>query len=208
MYAMSYTSQSTGHFAQYRTASPSNMNDILIYRRKSIWTLFCRKFEEIASKMNVDITSDVKITNLDYVDCLSLIAENSIVYADPPYSTVHYSRFYHALETLVKYDQPVVKYKGRYRENRHQSPFDIKSEVNNAFKLLFEGVKEKKSHLILSYSNNGMISQEEILKIGKSVFGTQYICKVKTKEYIHMKMGRADNHQMEVKELLISYKRK
>lgn len=208
IFAMSYASQSTGHFAQYRDVTESNMNDIMIYRNKDIWTLFSKKFEELLNLLDSDINKEKKITSLDYVDCLRIVEENSIIYADPPYSTVHYSRFYHAIETLVRYDHPTIKYKGRYRDDRHQSPFDKRSEVKDAFTLLFEGVKARKSHLILSYSDNGMISQTDILSIGEIIFGKDYVSDVKTKEYIHSKMGRSDEHQMEVNELIISYKRR
>ncbi|MFT4224328.1 DNA adenine methylase [Dysgonomonas sp.] len=207
MFAMSYASQSTGHFAQYREITESNMNDILIYRNKNIWTLFAKKFEEITEIIDTTSNFENRITTLDYVDCLRIIERNSIVYADPPYTNVHYSRFYHALETLVKYDHPLIKHKGRYRDDRHQSPFDKKTEVKNAFKLLFKGVKDKDSHLILSYSDNGMISLDEILEISNKVFGVRYSVEVKSKDHIHMKMGRSDEYQMDVKELIISYKR-
>ena len=183
------------------------MNDILIYRNKNIWNLFAKKFQEIISIIDTNSNFENRITTLDYVDCLRIIEENSIVYADPPYTNVHYSRFYHALETLVKYDHPPIKYKGRYREDRHQSPFDIKTEVKNAFRLLFKGVRERNSHLILSYSNNGMITLDEILHLGKLEFGNEYAVDVKSEDYIHMKMGRVDEYQMDVKELIISYKR-
>jgi adenine-specific DNA-methyltransferase len=208
IFAMSYTTQSTGHFAQYRDVTESNMHDILLYRNKDIWSLFSRKFEELINTLNVSSKKEYKITTLDYTDCLRIIEENTIVYADPPYSAVHYSRFYHAIETLVKYDHPIIKYKGRYRDDRHQSPFDKKTEVSSAFKLLFENVKLKSSHLILSYSDNGMISQKEILQIGKSIFGKDYDCNLKTKEYIHSKMGRSDEYQMDVNELIITYRKK
>lgn len=208
IFAMSYTTQSTGHFAQYRDVTESNMHDILLYRNKDIWSLFSRKFEELINTLNTSSKKEYKITTLDYIDCLRIIEENTIVYADPPYSAVHYSRFYHAIETLVKYDHPIIKYKGRYRDDRHQSPFDKKTEVSNAFKLLFENVKLKSSHLILSYSDNGMISQKEILQIGKSILGKDYDCNLKTKEYIHSKMGRSDEYQMDVNELIITYRKK
>ncbi len=208
MFAMSYASQSTGHFAQYREITQSNMHDILIYRNKDIWGLFAKKYEEISGVIYTATDLEHKITTLDYVDCLRIIEEGSIVYADPPYTNVHYSRFYHALETLVKYDHPVIKHKGRYRDDRHQSPFDKRTEVRNAFRLLFRGVKDKNSHLILSYSDNGMIALPEILEIGSVIFGTDYEVDVKSKEYIHMKMGRSDEYQMDVNELLISFKRR
>ena len=207
IFSMSYASQSTGHFAQFRDVTESNMNDILIYRHKNIWNLFSTKFEELISTLNIETNFEYKVTSLDYMDCLRVIEKNSIVYADPPYSTVHYSRFYHAIETLVRYDHPIIKYKGRYRDDRHQSPFDKKKEVRNAFKLLFEGVKNRESHLVLSYSNNGMISQEEILNIGNSILGKGYKCDLQSREYIHSKMGRSDEYQLDVNELIMSYKK-
>lgn len=207
IYAMSYTSQSTGHFAQFRDVTETNMNDIMSYRLRDIWSYFEKKFIEILSVIDEESVNQYSITTLDYLDCLRLLENNSIVYADPPYSSVHYSRFYHAIETLIKYDYPHVRYKGRYREDRHQSPFGKKTEVKIAFQKLFKGVKERNSHLILSYSNNGMISQDEIIQIGNSVFGNQYVGDLKTREYTHSKMGRADEHSMEVNELIISYKR-
>lgn len=207
IYAMSYTSQSTGHFAQFRDVTEYNMSDIMLYRMRDVWTYFEKKFMEITAIIDNDILHDYLITTLDYVDCLRLIEENTIVYADPPYSSVHYSRFYHAIETLIKYDYPNVKYKGRYRDDRHQSPFGKKTEVKKAFQKLFRGIKERNSHLILSYSNNGMITQNEIMQIGYSILGNEYSSKIKTREYIHSKMGRSDEHSMDVNELIISYKR-
>lgn len=207
IYAMSYTSQGTGHFAQFRGLNESNVNDIMIYRNREIWPYFEKKFLELINDLDITPSHEHRITTLDYIDCIRIIEDNTIVYADPPYSPVHYSRFYHAIETLVKYDHPQVKYKGRYRDDRHQSPFGKKTEVKNAFKLLFEGVKARKSHIILSYSDNGMISQKEILSIGKSVFGTQYENRIWTREHVHSKMGRSDEHNMDVNELIISYKK-
>ena len=207
IYAMSYTSQSTGHFAQFRDVTESNMRDIMLYRIRDIWTYFEKKFLEILNMVDVEATNRYTSTTLDYLDCLRLIERNTIVYADPPYSSVHYSRFYHAIETLIRYDYPNVKYKGRYREDRHQSPFGKKTEVKNAFGKLFKGVKNKNSHLILSYSDNGMITQDEIMEIGNSIMGNQYKGDIQVKEYIHSKMGRSDIHSMGVNELIISYKR-
>lgn len=207
IYAMSYTSQSTGHFAQFRDVTESNMHDIMLYRIRDIWAYFEKKFLEILNMVDVEATNRYTITTLDYLDCLRLIERNTIVYADPPYSSVHYSRFYHAIETLIRYDYPNVKYKGRYREDRHQSPFGKKTEVKNAFGKLFKGVKNKNSHLILSYSDNGMITQDEIMEIGNSIMGNQYKGDIQVKEYIHSKMGRSDIHSMGVNELIISYKR-
>ena len=76
------------------------------------------------------------------------------MYADPPYCFVHYSRFYHILETLVRYDYPKIRYKGRYRDDRYQSEYCVKTQVSEAFIQMFEGIKSTNSDMILSYTNS------------------------------------------------------
>lgn len=208
IFAMSYTSQSTGHYAQYRDPlTNSSMTDILSYRERDIWPYFEKKFIELISIPNFN-SQEFKVTSLDYLDCLRIIDDNSIVYADPPYQSVHYSRFYHVLETLVKYDYPKVEYKGRYREDRHQSPFCKKTTVNKAFESLFEGVFLKNSHLVLSYSDTGMITLDEINFIADKVFSKKYTAWVKVKDHVHSKMGRSDVRTQDVKEYTLLFRRK
>jgi adenine-specific DNA-methyltransferase len=208
IFAMSYTSQSTGHYAQYRDANTeSSMNDIIQYRKRDLWPYFERKFTELTTTLNGG-ASEFKATTLDYVDCLRIIEKDSVVYADPPYQSVHYSRFYHILETLVRYDYPKVQYKGRYRDDRHQSPFCKRKTVNGAFSSLFEGVKFKNAHLVLSYSDTGMISLEDILSIAQNTLKTVYSIEVLDVDHIHSKMGRSDVRHHDVKEYAILFKKK
>ena len=135
MYAMAYTSQGTGHYAQYRDANTdSSMKDISIYRKRQLESYFIRKFDDVAASLPLQKTNNTHtFTSLDFRECLAQF-EGGMIYADPPYCIVHYSRFYHALETLVLYDNPAVQVKkgvivkGRYRETRHQSPFCIKTK--------------------------------------------------------------------------------
>lgn len=208
IFAMSYTSQSTGHFAQYRDVTRQNVEDILLYRRKDILSLFVKKLDELVSLLCTTHIHAVTVTSLDYLDCLRIVPENSIVYADPPYSAVHYSRFYHVIETLVRYDHPHLEYKGRYRDDRHQSPFDKRKEVANAFQMLFRGVDERKSHLILSYSDNGLVKIDDLLELGKRTIGDKYDISYVERNYIHSKMGRSDENRLDVNELLFSFKRR
>lgn len=203
MFAMSYNAQSTGHYAQYRDAnSASSMKDIAIYRKKEIVPYFERKFKEL---QNWSSSNPLKhhVTTLDYTKCLEVIPSHSIVYADPPYAFVHYSRFYHAMETLVKYDYPDVSFKGRYRDDRHQSPFCKRTEVKDAFQVMFQKVKDKDSKLILSYSNTGMISLEDIMTLAKETFGPNYKVDFQELAYLHSTMGRKQDKTRKVKELLI-----
>lgn len=206
MFAMSYNSQSTGHYAQYRDANnEKSMKDILIYRRKEILPFFKRKYEELKSNSGENPYS-YRFYSLDYAECLELMDPYSTIYADPPYAFVHYSRFYHALETLVMYDYPEVKYKGRYRLDRHQSPFSIKSQVTGAFSNLFRKTKEKKSNLVLSYSNSGMITLPEIVNLAKLTFGDKYDVETRMLDYRHSRMGRTGQKDVDVQEALILMK--
>ncbi len=203
IYAMSYNSQSTGHYAQYRDATKkSSKDDILIYRLREIAPYFKAKFEQLKGYLGKN-SLEHKITSLDYRKCLDEIEPGTLVYADPPYAFVHYSRFYHALETLVKYDYPEVDHKGRYRQDRHQSPFGRKTEVSDAFKSLFKKVGDKRSSIVLSYSNTGMITLEEILLIATEAMGSSYDISYREEDYKHSTMGRSDDKSKEVKEYLV-----
>ena len=99
----------------------------------------------------------------DYRDALKdLKGQYSVVYADPPYTRDHYSRFYHVLETMARRDNPAIARnpgahegglsRGLYREDRHQSPFCIKSQCVPAFRDMFRLAAEGSANLVLSYS--------------------------------------------------------
>lgn len=209
MYAMAYASQGTGHYAQYRDAkTESSMKDISTYRKKSVVDYFIRKYSTSIDELSYTQELPHKITTLDYADCVNSL-DSCTVYADPPYCFVHYSRFYHAIETLVLYDHPTIQtkgetiVKGRYRENRHQSPFSIKTQVPNAFSQLFKGVKSTKSNLALSYSNTGMISIDQLVELAQIELGSSYDLELLTTDHKHMTLGRQFDRDRDVKECLL-----
>ena len=215
MHAMAYCSQGTGHYAQYRNAkNESSMEDINIYRQKNLQDLFVRKFNQmkIWVKNNV-VNLGHKTTTLDYTKCLQKL-QGGTVYADPPYAFVHYSRFYHAMETLCLYDYPELQFKGgsivkgRYREGRHQSPFCIKSQVEGAFEKLFTGVEKAGANLALSYSDNAMITMDSLSAISQKILNSNYEVWVEDLDHQHMTMGRRNDRSREVKELILLARRK
>ena len=87
-----------------------------------------------------------------------------VLYADPPYTRDHYSRYYHVLETMARHDRPGISStrirsegkarlsRGVYRRDRHQSPFCIHSRARDAFHLLAAGAAKRGVPLVLSYS--------------------------------------------------------
>lgn len=178
IYAMAYNSQSTGHYAQYRIPeTDSSKEDILIYRRKKISDFFVRKYEELKDFLKE--TNQYRFITMANTDreCLNSIPEKTLVYADPPYCFVHYSRFYHIMETVVRYDYPKVRYKGRYRTDRYQSEYCIKTQVENAFSQMFEGIRIKKSDMILSYTNSetNTIEFSKLLNVCCDVFNPNIV---------------------------------
>ncbi|MBR1838999.1 MAG: DNA adenine methylase [Prevotella sp.] len=99
----------------------------------------------------------------NYLECLNTLPDNvRTIYADPPYTRDHYSRFYHVLETMALDDIPeisTVKIHGRthvsngiYRKDRHQSPFCIRSKAPEAFEDMYRLISESNRNLLLSYS--------------------------------------------------------
>lgn len=215
MFAMAYASQGTGHYAQYRDAdNEKTMYDILIYRHKSLSDIFIRKYNQLCEYLQkAPPTQNNFVMAADFKDCLAGLKE-ATVYADPPYCFVHYSRFYHAIETLVLYDYPEIQkinnvmVKGRYREGRHQSPFCIKTQVPTAFQAIFEGIARTKSELVLSYSDSGMIPLKELMTIAKKTLGSEYFVKIEKMNHKHMTMGRRDDRDRDVKEAIIIAGRK
>lgn len=97
-------------------------------------------------------------------ECLSWLSANparaDVIYADPPYSRYHYSRYYHVLETIALGDEPEVTpnpatgrpSRGIYRAGRYQSPFSTRTGAGGAFDSLFERCSLKAPALVLSYS--------------------------------------------------------
>ena len=140
----------------------SLLNKITTDRAEDVYTIFAKWLSYYFSVG--DNTHNCITICDDYATALEQLKEHnvSVVYADPPYTRYHYSRYYHVLETICLRDNPEVSTtfpngkggisRAIYRSERHQSPFCIKSQAEGAFVLLFQKVKELKVPLVLSYS--------------------------------------------------------
>jgi adenine-specific DNA-methyltransferase len=202
MHAASYCTPGPGHFAQFRALnSIAVCQDILRYRDRSIREYFTKKWTEFRDGFRRPKSEDNLCDSLDYKQALEkYVPQCDLVYVDPPYSFVHYSRFYHALETLVRYDYPGSEFYGRYRTDRHQSPFCIRVQVADAFKSIISPVAKLNRKLIFSYSNTAMITLEELKALCKQAFVS---VSVKTNDYLHATMGRRGDKHREVEEALV-----
>jgi len=111
----------------------------------------------------------------DANDAAKRLQEGDLVFVDPPYSSVQYSRFYHVLETIVRGECGQVSGVGRYPDFilRPHSKFSIKSESVAAFSTLMRTIAERNCSVIVTFPDhecsNGL-SGESIRSIAKEFF--------------------------------------
>lgn len=138
------------------------LKKILDDRAVSFWNSF-EEWINAYSELEPTPFFSHEVLRLDFRDALRQLQHSdvSVVYADPPYTRYHYSRYYHVLETICLRDLPEISptfvggtqlSRAIYREGRHQSPFCIRSKAGEAFDNLFSGVAALNVPFVLSYS--------------------------------------------------------
>lgn len=122
-------------------------------RSKKNLELLCPKFAKASGCV---ITGDAQ-------SVISQLNSRDLVFIDPPYSGVQYSRFYHVLETIARCNKQIsVSGVGRYPalEERPQSKFSNISQAKDALKLILKGIADKGSTIIFTFpsgdSSNGL----------------------------------------------------
>ncbi len=154
-------SNSTGHFAQYLTPSPSNINRVLAKRRHCAWACWLEALNEMRAMGDSDWRAKNRVFHGDAVAVLEQMdweqGSPAIVYADPPYTDDQYSRYYHLFETAILYDYPVARGKGLYRDGRFRSSFSLSREVEGSFTRMISAASKSKASLMISYPSNGLM---------------------------------------------------
>ncbi len=106
-----------------------------------------------------------KVYNEDINELVNHVS-GDILYLDPPYNARQYCTNYHLLETIARYDNPIIHGKTGLREYSDQkSVFCMKSKVEKAFAELIKNAKFK--YIFLSYNNEGLMSCDTIERIMK-----------------------------------------
>lgn len=103
------------------------------------------------------------------------IKEHDLVFIDPPYSSVHYSRFYHVLETIARGKCSDVSGIGRYPPpaERPRSRYSVRTESCKAISELLETIAEKKATAIVTFPNkqcSNAISSDLLRQLGERHF--------------------------------------
>jgi len=109
------------------------------------------------------------------------IVENiytDIAYLDPPYNSRQYISNYHVLETIARYDNPIINGKTGIRKYTDNDK-SVFCSVNKASNKLLELLNKLNTRTILiSYNSEGIMSKEDIIdifKLSKYKFNKLYI---------------------------------
>jgi hypothetical protein len=120
------------HFAQPPIRSPNGISrrrlgKILETWAGSIYHEFAVRFDQLARQSE---TAKHAVTNLDgpwnvALEKLDVVAHGNpgAVYLDAPYTREEYSRYYHVLETLVRYNYPSATGRGKVPSKLKQECF-------------------------------------------------------------------------------------
>lgn len=145
--AVPYVANITGVYAAYlknwdiRTYNELRLSHIEIIANNTI----CQSFNE-----DVNIAAN----NL----------HSDLTYLDPPYNGRQYLPNYHILETIARYDNPIINGKTGVRDYCNQkSTYCRKHDVYNSLNNLIDNLNTR--YVLLSYNNEGLLSQEEITTI-------------------------------------------
>ncbi|AKV07196.1 adenine methyltransferase [Pseudomonas fluorescens NCIMB 11764] len=165
---------SPGHTAQPFQPTITSAKYVLEAWQRSVEKLLIESIESISTKHAHAIGHAAAG---DFVNTIELLQEGDLVFADPPYSDVHYSRFYHVLETLAKGAEVEVTGRGRYPDiaERPSSMFSLRAKSRFAALDLIETCYRKKVGLVLtfpSYSASNGLSATDFIDAGRKLFSS------------------------------------
>lgn len=113
------------------------------------------------------------------IDLMDLVEEGDMIFLDPPYSGVHYSRFYHVLETISRNSWENVSGTGRYpdSERRPKSDYSMRGKSIKAFDDLLQKIANNKASAIVTFPanecSNGM-SGKVVKEIASKYFSVSH----------------------------------
>jgi adenine-specific DNA-methyltransferase len=161
-----------GHTAQPFQPTASSAKYIIEAWTRNAWTLVKDAVVEISGR-----TALVKGKGVvgDFRKTISRLDEGDLVFADPPYSGVHYSRFYHALETITRGTEFVPEGRGRYPsiDDRPSSAFSKRTTALNAAKQLIDACSAKQVTLVLTFPTMGAsngLEASDFIEYGRTLF--------------------------------------
>ena len=133
-----------------------------------VYAAFQKKWDPRAIKplilRPIKIIKSDKCNTASNCDSISLCKtlDTDILYIDPPYNQRQYAPNYHLLETIAKYDNPIIHGVSGMRDYSNQKSSFCSAQT--ALKdLSYIAAMAKYKYLILSYNSEGIMSQNEII---------------------------------------------
>lgn len=169
------------------------------FGNKKTWdTPFEMHFRHFVSEANRAVFDNGRVNQAIQVDALKTPTGADLVYIDPPYVSangigVDYRDFYHFLEGLVNYDNWLeqVDYESKHRRLKRQpSRWTNASMICHAFEQLI--AHHRHSHLVISYRDDGIPSQADLVKILKQ-YKSQVEILTHPKQYV---LSQQKSHEM------------
>jgi len=179
LYSVDKIANTVGHYDAY-------------FKKESIEdNFFMRPIDPIEVKNTLIFREDANM--------LAKKIKTDIVYIDPPYNSRQYSRFYHVLETLTKWDKPELHGVALKPEPENMSDYcrvtakDKLNELVNDINARYLVVSYNNTYDSKSNSSQNKITLEEI----ENILSKRGKTKIFEKDYRHFNAGNTDfdNHK-------------
>ncbi len=193
MYAMCYVQQTPGHFAEFLAPDHPRAGPL---RQLDLVAAFLAKCDDLARVTPTPYRHKVYCAEaLALLAHRELLADVGCFYVDPPYTVEQYSRFYHLLETLIRYDWPEVEHKARYRRDRFLSPFCRRGTVAEAFRQLLTALASYRVPVVISYGSAGLLPRHALEELAAAHFSH---VEVREAAYHHSTQGKGRRSRLEL----------
>lgn len=152
-----------GHTAQPFSASASGAKFLFDAWRRDV---FARTHVNVADLATRCAQREGRAWVEDAATVVNTVGPGDVVFVDPPYSAVHYSRFYHVLETLARGRSGEVSGVGRYPppSERPKSAYSNKAGARNAVEALLSALGERGAAAVITFprdtASNGLSGVE------------------------------------------------
>jgi adenine-specific DNA-methyltransferase len=228
LHAASVSTSGTSHFAQPRHLTKTSELAAMARRRgRSVLETFAGMSTRIlAAVLETPHAKGNRAFRGDWAALLAperkLPSAPDLIYFDPPYTADNYSRFYHVLDVLARYDYPPLEkdasgkpVRGRYPaiETRFQSGFTRAAGVEDEFRRVIAASAATGAKLVISYSSPTGLLLKQYAKRGSKdpVKDLERLCleqyrEVSTKRHPMVHSGQGDTN-IPVEELVVLCRR-
>ena len=157
--AASTCAAAPGHTAQPFSTTETSLHHLLSAWKKDIFKETAEALLRLSNSW-AQVQGEVKQKNA--LEVTHVLNERDLVFVDPPYSEVQYSRFYHVLETIVSGEGITAEGSGRYPPiaQRPQSRFCLSTKSIEEFDHLMLAIAVQGANAIVTFpagaASNGL----------------------------------------------------